>query len=448
MARSVRWHATLLAASLMAVTCTTGLAQSVLDESEERVIHYESNEGLADPVTLLQRKIASGSASLTFETNRGHLRSLLQTLEVPISSQTLVFSRTSSQRAHTSPATPRAIYFSDTVSVGWAQGAEDIDIVSIDPKRGAIFYTLSQTNDATAKFTRRSDCMQCHLGPKTIHVPGLVVRSYFTDLKGTPVASVNEFVSGHDAPISSRWGGWYVTGESADRHLGNSFVPATQPANELDVAAIATLSNNTRLQNYFDASHYLSDQSDIVALLVLEHQTRMQNLITHAHYETLLALADQNNEANSNPAAARVFQERIARAGDMLLEYLLFRNEAKLKGPVRGSLSFANDFQSNGVRDAKGRSLRELDLNTRLFRYPCSYMVYSPSLDGLPAKMRDYLWTRLERVLTGNDRSPAFAAMSVDDRKAVLEILRETKPEFASRVKLKTEEFSSISGCP
>lgn len=426
----------LLVVALMSTLASPVInAQSVLDQSEERVIRYESSVDLRDPVTLLQRRLTTGSASLAFETNHGYLPSLLQSLGVPVSSQTLVFSRTSSQRAHTSPATPRALYFSDTVSVGWAPGAAEIDVASVDPKLGPLFYTLSQTPGIAPKFSRRMDCMGCHLGPKTLEVPGLLVRSYFTATNGTPLATVNEFIGGHDAPIASRWGGWYVTGAATDPHLGNAFVPAASAANQLDVAREARLSNLKSLTNCFDTRPYLSAESDIVALLVLEHQTRMQNLITHACYETRLALAERAEAPGSASTAAKTCQERIARAGDLLLEYMLFRNEAPLKGQVRGSSSYTREFQAAGIRDHHGRSFRELDLNTRLFRYPCSYLVYSASFEALPPEMKDYLWTRLGKILTGRDHTPAFASMNANDRSSVLEILRDTKPDFAAQLK-------------
>jgi hypothetical protein len=109
---------------------------------------------------------------------------------------------------------------------------------------------------------------------------------------------------------------------------------------------------------------------------------------------------------------------------------MLFRNEAPLAGPVTGTSPFAAEFQKGGPRDAKRRSLRELDLKTRLVRYPCSYLIYSKSFDALPDVMKHYLWLRLEQVLNGQDRSPLYATMSLSDRQAVFEILVETKPEF------------------
>src|SRR5207249_5485249 len=111
-------------------------------------------------------------------------------------------------------------------------------------------------------------------------------------------------------------------------------------------------------------------------------------------------------------------QERIALAGEMLLEYMLFRDEAQLKGPVSGTSAFAEEFERRGPRDSKGRSLGEFDLHTRLFRYPCSFMVYSPAFDSLPQAMKTYLWGRLEQILTGNDKSATYASLKTEDRQA------------------------------
>jgi hypothetical protein len=183
------------------------------------------------------------------------------------------------------------------------------------------------------------------------------------------------------------------------------------------------------LRRRFDSDRYLSPHSDIVALLVLEHEVRLHNLITHANYETRLALAESPHLASSTQKDDWP-QARIRLAGEMLLEYLLFRNEAPLKGPVKGTSNFATEFETNGPRDSKGRSLRQLDLKTRLLRYPCSFLVYSEGFDALPNEMKNYLWQRLDEILSGRDRSPTYAGMTDEDRQAVLEILRDTKPEF------------------
>ena len=402
------------------------------------VIHYGSTDGLADPVTLLRQRLADRSVRLEYEPKRGFLTSLLKELRVPVTSQALVFSKTSSQRDQTSPHTPRAIYFSDDVAVGWVPGGQFIDIASVDPSRGPIFYTLSQSADTSPRFARGTDCMQCHLGSKTLNVPGLLVRSFYTASDGTPLGKVDGFLSGHNSSLRDRWGGWYVTGTHArEFHLGNIFATNFDSPQQLDISAGANLAD---LRERFDTRAYLSPASDIVALLVLEHQVRMQNLITLAHYETRYALDEQAGPAvadKDNPVTdlTGLAQERVARAGERLLEYMLFRDEAPVKGPIKGTTAFAEEFQLLGPRDSKGRSLRELELTHRLFRYPCSFLIYSPSFDTLPQEMKTYLWQRLEQILTGKDNGRTYSDMAIQDRQDVMEILRNTKQEFAQWVR-------------
>jgi hypothetical protein len=426
----------ILALVLAAFTAQNLRAQLEVADADEAVIHYYSDEGLADPVARLQVRLAKDQASLHFREPRGYLDALLKELGIRSSSQGLVFSKTSSQADRTSPRTPRAVYFNDDVCVAWVPGAPVIDIEAVDPQRGPIFYTLEQRTNGKPRFTRNAECMRCHLGRQTVNVPGLLVRSFYTAADGRPLAKVLNFVNGHNSPLQDRWGGWYVTGTHAgDLHLGNIFANDPAHPERADLKAGANLID---LRDRFDATQYLSPHSDLVALLVLEHQSRMQNLITHANYETRLALDPEvaQGEKRSPIVEGELgpTSSRIAAAGEALLEYMLFRNEAPLKGPVKGTSNFTSEFEQAGVRDSRTRSLREFDLKSRLFRYPCSYMIYTASFDGLPREMKNYLWRRLGEILVGDDRGPDYASMGAEDRRAVREILLETKPEFAAWV--------------
>jgi hypothetical protein len=415
-------------------------AQTWLDDWQESVIHYSSNEDLKDPVALLQRRIENREIKLKFDKDRGYLKSLLDILKIPRSSQGLVFSKTSSQADWTSARTPRALYFNDDVYVGWTPEAPQIDLISIDPNKGQIFYVLSQKQHGPPRFVRQTDCRICHQGGKTMFWPGLVAKSVHTTVDGKPLSREVAFSLGHETPISFRWGGWYVTGALSGppekvAHLGNTFTADPECSGQRDRSLA---SDAKALKAEIESARYLSSSSDIVALLVFEHQTRMHNLLTQANYETRLALArDAGKETEQDSSAKgqsiRLSNEsraHIEQAGERLLEYMLFRREAPLDGPVRGVNRFITEFPRNGPRDSHGRSLREFDLKTRLFRYPCSYLVYSPSFDALPREMRDYLWKRLEQILSGGDSNEPYASMAQSDRLAVLEILRDTKPEF------------------
>src|SRR5947209_5920953 len=288
-------------------------------EPTDTVIRYLSSDGLSDPVTILNQRIQSGKTKLVYEPEHGYLKSVLHELNVPVDSQTLVFSKTSNQAGHTSPKTPRAIYYNDHVYVGWAQNDDFIDVASIDPKKGPIFFTIDQS-PSKPEIRRDAGCMQCHIGPKTLNVPGILLRSVYAMPNGKAVGQVNGFVSGHNNPLKDRWGGWYVSGtHGEDVHLGNAFWAGKDVAKE----DLKPSSDVTRLDDFFDTSKYLVPTSDTVALLVLDHVSRMQNILTLARYETLYALHDQAK----SPAYAR---DRIARAGEQLLAYMLFRNEAAM----------------------------------------------------------------------------------------------------------------------
>jgi hypothetical protein len=188
--------------------------------------------------------------------------------------------------------------------------------------------------------------------------------------------------------------------------------------------------NLTSLSGKFDSGAYLTGSSDIVALLVLAHQTQMHNLITETSYRTRLAFyaQQQKNKAASQEPISDKTRSQFEGPAERLVQYLLFANEAPLETPAEGNTGFAKDFAARGPFDSKGRSLRQFDLRTRIFKYPCSYLIYSESFDALPEINKDYVYRRLFEVLSGKDQSPEFHNLSPESRRATLEILAETKP--------------------
>jgi hypothetical protein len=402
--------------------------QREVREALEALDGYESSSDLSDPVHELSLEVASGRVQLAWEPRHGYLLSVLRELKAPVSSQTLVFSKTSEQVDLISPKTPRAIYMGEDVYVAWVQGSRHLELAAADARKGAVFYTLAQEPGRPPRFERTTKCIRCHVGPKTADVPGFFVRSAKTSSDGTPLSQVTAFVSGHSSPMNERWAGWYVTGRlENDVHLGNSFLDDFHHADAFDPkpgSAVVDLSDR------FDAGKYPAPTSDIVAILLLDHSVKMRNLIAYAAYETRAALRDRQAARESNGQVRDWSDERIANAADSLLAYMLFRDEQPPKGKVSGTSSFAGDFARQGLRDRNGRSLRDLDLRTRLFVYPCSYLIDSPTFDGLPAEMKEVVWRRLDRILAGEDRSPLFRTLAAADRQAVREILLDTKPEF------------------
>jgi hypothetical protein len=347
-------------------------------------------------------RLRDGSARLVFDEKTGYLKSVLDLLEVPVESQVMVYTQTSLQAQHIRMDNPRAIYFNDRVSIGYVRGAGLIEIVAQDPKLGSVFYVVHQTPAGGTTFGRESsNCLRCHLSWETLGVPGMSVLTTF------PRTSENDYANGgfvdHYRPIEERWGGWYVTGKRVPaRHMGNYPLIVAKPISTPPPA-------RESLAGLFSLDGYLAPYSDIVALMVLEHQAHFVNLVTRANYETRLGESS-----------------RIEEAAATLADYMLFVDEAKLPSPIEGSSGFTVKFTAQAPRDAKGRSLRELDLRTRLQKYPLSYMIYSPAFAAMAEQPKALVMRQIGRVLSGEVGGEKYAAFTPELRAAIRDILRDT----------------------
>jgi hypothetical protein len=399
-------------------------------EIDREPIRYSTTPA-TDAISRLQRRIDKGEVKLAYDADgQGYLKAVLEALGVAPQSQVLVFSKTSFQHTKIAPRTPRALYFGDDVYVGFVRGAEVLEFSAVDPKLGATYYLLDQ-DPAAGKptFVRQTDtCLQCHQSAKTQEVPGHMVRSVYPDHRGFPVFGAGSFVTDHTSPLAERWGGWYVTGTHGTmRHMGNVMVTDRDHPDQLDTAAGA---NRKDLKGLVDTTPYLTGHSDIVALMVLEHQTQLHNLITAAGYQARIG---RHYDAGINKALGRPddalspsTERRLASYADKLVHALLFSGEAKLTASVAGTSGFTAEFARKGLRDRKGRSLRDFDLTTRLFKYPCSYLIDSEAFAALPSPVAERVYQRLLEVLTGRDQGSDFAHLAAADRQAILEILLET----------------------
>ena len=325
-----------------------------------------------------------------------------------------MFSKTSFQASRIGPANPRALYFNDTVSIGWVRGGDILEFVAQDPRQGAMFYTLEQKPADVPQIRRDLSCVQCHTWEATSYVPGMFLGSGFPASDGS-LLYAPVYSSDHRTPFQLRWGGWYVTGTHAlPRHMGNA---TAMPGVELyDMVSPQTV-NVASLEGRFDMTGYPSPHSDVVALMVLEHQARGLNLITRLGWE-----------ARVGSDAGRPLTEAV----DELVDYLLFVDEEPLPGPVTGGSTFARTFPQQGPRDNSGRSLRDFDLRQRLMRYPCSFLIYSAPFDALPDDAKRAVYARMWTILSGAATEPRYARLDAGDRQAVLEILRDTKADLPS----------------
>ncbi len=341
----------------------------------------------------------------------------------------LVYSKTSLQVRRITPRTPRAIYFNDDLAVGYCQSGDVLEISATDNTLGTVFYSLDQKASAP-RITRQTDnCLVCHSSSRTDSVPGHLARSVFVDATGQPILSAGSQSVDYRTPFDKRWGGWYVTGTHGNQsHHGNMvFTTGDVPSNINNTKG----TNLTDLSSRLDITRYLQPTSDIVALMVYEHQNVVHNKITQANFTTRQALAYDADmiKAFGEPPGTRFdsSKRRIDSAAEELVQALLFCEEAPLTAPVVGTSGFAARFRQLGPRDTEGRSLREFDLQTRLFKYPCSYLIYSESFDALPTEVLHLVWHKLGCALSIENNSKAYAHLSAEDRTAIREILRATK---------------------
>ena len=340
-------------------------------EYEQEPIRYGKSEPY-NRVSQLIERIQAGKTELRHEPHFGYLRALLEELEVPQSSQMLVYSKTSLQRHRIAPETPRSLYFNDDVYVGFCQQGDVLELSAVDPQLGAVFYTLDHSQSDPPRFTRQADnCLICHSSSHTKDVPGHLVRSVFSDRAGFPILSAGTYRIDHTSPLEKRWGGWYVTGtHGPQKHLGNLIIDGQNVPRDLDNSAGMNL---TDLSDRIAPSGFLTGHSDIVALMVFEHQTDAQNLIARANFQTRQALHYQQalNRELHEPSdhVWDSTKSRIKSVCEPLVEYLLFSGEAELTARVQGTSGFANEFAHRGLRDRQGRSLRDFDLETRLFKF-------------------------------------------------------------------------------
>jgi hypothetical protein len=380
-----------------------------------------STPPFGDVVADLNRRL-DGGQKLPFDAETGYLKSVLEALNLSTTSQLLVYSKTSVQAARIAPSNPRALYFSDDVVVGYIRGAPFLEFATVDPKKGVEFYTLEQRASPTPRLFRGDRaCLQCHESLQSMDVPGMLLRSVPTQPGGQILPQLGNYVTTHASPIDQRWGGWYVTGsiERAE-HMGNMLI---RNARDADVK-LASNDVLTSLEKRFDQRGYLTPLSDVAALLVFEHQMHMTNLLVRMGWDARYALAQPAGPANQK--LSKTLLDNNARE---LVDYLLFVEEARLPGPVSPS-AFASEFAARGPFDKKGRSLRQLDLKQRLLRYPCSYMIYSKAFDELPAEAKAAIYERLWAILSGQEAGTAYQPLSAADRRAVIEILRDTKTDL------------------
>jgi len=380
----------------------------------------------------LDARLKRGELQLDYETGsaRGRLIALLKALQVPASSQTLVFSKTSLQRHRISKQNPRALYFNDDVYVGWIPGAASLEIAVGDPELGLAFYSMLQDPDVPARLTRDDSCLLCHATSRTFDEPGLLLRSVFPDALGDPIPSAGETDMNFRSPIVERWGGWLVTGQFEGMHRGNNIASKNedgqwqvqpQPASDLHTFA-----------SDFAADRYPRPTSDIGALLTLEQQVTVHNLLIRATHQ-MRYLIDKDRVVNEllGDEGLRESTQRIADTlAKEIAAALLLDGEAPLAvHRAKSTEEFARDFAAMWPKGDNGTQLGELDLAQRTFVLPMSPMIHSKAFARLPEDLRQRVFARLQ-VAIERGVPPGDVQLDRATRKILAEHLQQTMPDW------------------
>jgi hypothetical protein len=332
------------------------------------------------------------------------LRMVLQSLEVPESSQMLVFSATSFQTPLISARNPRAIYFNEDTYIGFVPGGK-LEVLSVDPEHGPIFHLLQTVPGSPAFRSERSTrCINCHAPEEKGGIPLLVVESMVPGMSGGGEKSFRTEASGHSIPLSERMGGWHVTGASF-AHRGNLL---------METKAGVTREIPLPPGRLFSWERYPVETSDALAHLLHEHQLGFINRCVEARDRlATFAGSDRQKELRAQAAA--------------LVQYALFADEARLPGnKINSDPAFQGAFLARRVASSKGLSLRDLDLSTHLFKHRCSYMIHSRAFTGLQAALKAEFFNQLRSILLSRD--PENSHLPVTERQTIYEILSETMP--------------------
>ena len=420
----------LLLINLIALaTAPLALAQFFNDYDLEP--HGYFSREVKDPTTVLMKRVERGEVLINEHAGKPLVERLLKELALHKESQVLVFSKTSLQRRGVSHSNPRAIYFNESVYLGWMPDGR-IEIASFDPELGPIFYFQRRLNDEHSPLlTRTRSCLGCHAGDATNFLPGSLGRSVYPDQTGRSLLSLDEYRrSGHHIPLTDRYGGWFVSGQHGSmRHMGNAI--ATREGDRITIDR-ERFANLEKLDQFFSTDAYPAPGSDIAALLVFDHQVTMHHRLVEASYRARQSLFDSKldpEETDVGKLAKGRSHEEFLEGRDKVVDYMLFRGEVAIP-KVSADPGFRRAFTANRLSDRKRRSLKDLRLDGRIFETRCSYMIYSPSFAELPPMMKGAIYKRLHEILSSAQPIEGYEYLEPDEKQRILEILGDTKDDL------------------
>lgn len=365
-----------------------------------------------DRFAAVLKQIEKGELQPDTSSDHAMLRSLLQALKIPVSSQILVFSASSLQSEIINPRNPRALFFNEDTYVGYVPGGV-LEVASADPEVGPIFYVFgrSQPGGPFPRVERGTKCFNCHGGTATKRLPGLIAESLLVSQAGSSLETYRRDEQGHQIPLENRFGGWHLTGK---HHISG------HKANVFGFARPGTIDKTEVVPGQtWDLAKHLLPTSDILPHLVHEHQIGFENRLVRGIYIVRQLKADRKGMLGSTELA-----EIDAWAQDFA-RYVLFADEAKFpREGIEGDPAYARDFLEGRVMSKRGLSLKDLDLKTRLFKHRCSYMLYTETWEHAPKELKERVYYRMAEAL--RDAQPSMPHLAMEERRAIREILKET----------------------
>ncbi len=424
-----------------------GAAPAATDLWDLPPLRY-SDTRASDPIAKPTAGLTHGTRAIKGNSPLEKLRYILNLLQIPEESQILVYSKTSHQNALIQPGNPRSLFFNENAYVGYVPGG-DIEVIAHDPLLGSIYYLIETgTPSRPPRISRdTSQCLSCHGTTRTESAPGVLIRSVFPDADGHPMLAMGTFRIDHTSPIRERWGGYYVTGSSALPHLGNRvYQESARRSFPTDSPQLDSLAGT------IDTSRYPRATSDIVSLMVLEHQCAVHNhlasaALTYRRAHWFAKSIDPASDPDTG-TAGRLADE----AAQKIVDLLLFENEASLgDGGIEGDPAFQDAFTRRFPKSADGRSLADFQLNDRIFKHRCSYMVYSSTFDSLPPRIKSAVISRLRHILESDPSPENHPSIHSIERRKILSILSETLPAWnahAGRTSHQPPDQETVSPTP
>jgi hypothetical protein len=365
----------------------------------------------------LQEKVQKGEVKLDTTNDKAFLTSLLEALNIPISSQIMVFSASSLQSEIINPRNPRSLYFNEDTYIGWVPNGL-VEIIAADPEMGPIFYVYDRLRPGgpVPGVQRSTKCMNCHAGNATRRLPGLIAESLLVSQAGSSLETYRRDVQGHQIPLEDRFGGWHLTG---DHNL------SSHKANVMGLARNGKIEKTAVPPGQFsDLGLHLLPTSDILPHLIHEHQIGFENRLVYAIY-TVRQLKHENRGMLGGAAKAEI-EERAQE----LARYIMFADEAKFPSRgITGDPAYAQDFLRDRKVTKAGLSLKDFDMKTRMFKHRCSFMLYTDTWKQAPKELKERIYYHMALYLREQPDSQ-HAHLSPPERMAIRGILKETMTDL------------------